>query len=431
VEHKVSIYTLGCRVNQYESRIYATALGERGISVVPFGEECDIAVVNSCTVTAESDRKCRQMIRRAAKCARLGVVVTGCFGEVSPVEAMSVEGVIAVVPNRRKSTLPAVVADILSGNTPAVTRDSVPFEECTGFLTTPDRVRTFIKIEDGCESRCAYCIIPKARGPIRSKSPEIIIKEAECLTLAGSPEIILTGIEVSAFGRDLPQINGRRYTLADLIMDVSSIPSLKRLGLGSLDPSLITDDFIGRISQSEKLLPHFHLSLQSGSSTVLARMRRKYNADMAMTFIERIREHIPEAMISADIIAGFPGESEEEFFESVNFCRKADFLNLHIFPYSPRRGTEAAEMEGQIPDAEKHRRVAYLEQVHLGTKAELMKRYCKDGIPVNVLFERLRNGVLTGHSQHYVELAVKGPRSLVGKVCPVIPSPDGTGILAE
>lgn len=423
----VSIYTLGCRVNQYESSVIAATLEENGFSVVPFGEMCDVAVVNSCTVTAESDRKSRQLLRRAAKYARIGVVATGCFAEISSEAASGTEGVIAVLGNRGKGNVADAVMRAVGMIPDAPEKRADIFGECKEKLTRPERVRTFIKIEDGCESKCAYCIIPKARGPVRSKAPALILEEARALTEAGSPEIILTGIEISAYGRDLP--DRKSYDLSHLIADISKIPSLRRLGLGSLDPSVMTEAFLTNISACDALVRHFHLSLQSGSSSVLRRMRRRYSAEQALEYIARIRRYFPDSNISADIIVGFPDESEAEFAETVRFCERADFLNLHIFPYSPRKGTEAAEMSGQLPDAVKRERASRLESLHARSKAVLMARYAERGTPVHVLFEQCRNGILTGHSEHYVELAVKGSPELVGRICPVIPHADGTGEL--
>lgn len=425
---KISFATLGCRVNQYETSVFSSMLVDCGHTIVPIGEECDITVINTCTVTAESDRKSRQLIRRAAKKSRVGVIVTGCFAEVSPTDAMQIDGVIAVVGNRNKSDVVEYINYYMGESDTLPETDKEIFEECSSRLTVPGRVRTFIKIEDGCECKCAYCIIPRARGPVRSKSPEIILKEASELVRKGSPEIILTGIEISAYGTDF-RSEGNKYPLADLILDLSRDKELKRLALGSLDPTLMTDVFLDKVSKSEQLLRHFHISLQSGCSSVLRRMRRKYNASQAMEYIERIRRYFPDAHVSADIIVGFPGESEEEFLETVEFCRKADFLNLHIFPYSVREETEAAYMDGQVSEEEKKRRAAVLENIHRLTSAELMARYCNKGEPVHVLFEQKKNGVLVGHSEHYVELRVKGPECLVGKICAVIPNPDGTGVL--
>ena len=425
MNYKVSFSTIGFRINQYESSVYADELRKSGIEIVPFGDECDIAVINTCTVTAESDRKSRQLIRRGVKSARIGVIVTGCFAEISKGEAYSIDGVIAVVGNKNKSdTVKAVKCALgIDGNFDL--QDPEVFEECNGVLTVPGRVRTFIKIEDGCESKCAYCIIPKARGPIRSKAPSVILDEADALIKGGSPEIILTGIEISAYGNDFKE-NGIKYDLADLILDMSENPLLQRLGLGSLDPTLMTDRFLEKISGSKQLLRHFHISLQSGCSSVLRRMRRKYNAEQAQEIMDRIRRYFPDANISADIIAGFPGETEAEFLESCDFCREADFLNLHIFPYSVREGTESALMPDQIPESEKKRRVAELEQIHAETRSKLMQRYADRDQGVHVLFEQKKDGVLIGHSEHYVELKADGSAELVGKICEVIPHADGT-----
>lgn len=424
----VSIITLGCRVNQYESSVMANALEKNGIKVVPFGQECDVSIVNTCTVTAESDRKSRQLIRRAAKSASIGVVVTGCFAEISPNDALRLDGVIAVIGNKNKSVVAEAVMRIIKHGGAVSTDSPDSFEKCVGMLTVPERVRSFIKIEDGCESKCAYCIIPKSRGPIRSKAPSEVLKEADILAKAGSPEIILTGIEISAYGKDL-SCDGKKYGLDDLIAELSENEYVKRISTGSLDPSLMSCEFLDKISRSAKLTHHFHISLQSGSSSVLKRMRRKYNAEMAAMYIERIRDYFPDANISADVIVGFPGETEEEFSETCEFCRKADFLNLHIFPYSPRAGTEAADMPCQIPEAEKKRRVSVLEEIHAGTRADLLKRYFAKKSPVHVLVEQKKNGYLTGHSEHYVELRFKGSEKLVGEICPIIMNPDGTAEL--
>lgn len=425
--HTVSITTLGCRVNQYESSVIENALEKYGITIVPFGHECDISIVNTCTVTAESDRKSRQLIRRAAKSASAGVVVTGCFAEISPYNARKIDGVIAVIGNKNKSFVAETVKRILEYGDAEIA-DADRFEECTGMLTVPGRVRSFIKIEDGCESKCSYCIIPKSRGPIRSKAPSEILKEADILAKASSPEIILTGIEISAYGKD-QHWDCEGYGLADLILDLSKNDNIKRICTGSLDPSLMTCEFLEKISGSSKLLHHFHLSLQSGCSEILKRMRRKYNADMAAVFIDRIREYFPDANISADIIVGFPGETEEEFEKTCEFCREADFLNLHIFPYSPREGTEAAAMPCQLSDHEKKSRVSVLEEIHKKTRSVLMERYSQRNDPVNVLFEQKKDGYLIGHSEHYVELKVEGSEKLIGKICPVMPNSDGTGRL--
>lgn len=429
----VSFCTLGCRVNQYESSAVAVALEERGFVAVSFGDACDVCIVNTCTVTSESDRKSRQMIRRAAKYSSGHVIVCGCFAEVSSDCAAAIDGVIAVIGNRNKSAVvDAAVSAVRGGDVCGTAQSSGEFESCDKtVLLRPGRVRSFIKVEDGCEGKCAYCIIPKARGPVRSKSPELVLREAEALAAAGSPEVILTGIEISAYGADLARCaDGSRYDLSHLIRDVSQVPNIHRIAMGSLDPTLMTDEFLARISEVPQLVRHFHLSLQSGSSATLARMRRRYNAEQAMRFIEAARRYFPDAMLSADVIVGFPGESEADFLESARFCEEAELLNLHIFPYSVRLGTEASEMECQIPEDEKRCRAEEMERMHEGARARILSRYCDRTSPVHVLFERERSGILSGHSEHFVELEVPGDKSLVGHICDVIPSADGTGCLA-
>lgn len=427
----VSFCTLGCRVNQYESSAAAVSLEECGFDVVPFGDACDVCIVNTCTVTSESDRKSRQMIRRAAKYSSGHVIVCGCFSEVSPDEASAIDGVISVIGNKNKSDVIKAAKAAVNGDELLLRSDSDVFEGCDStILLRPERVRSFIKIEDGCEGKCAYCIIPRARGPVRSKSPEAVVREATALAAAGSPEVILTGIEISAYGTDLPPADdGSPIDLPYLIERLSAVPEIQRIATGSLDPTLMTDSFLSRIAETPKIVRHFHLSLQSGASATLARMRRKYNAEQAMRFIENVRRVFPDAMLSADVIVGFPGESENDFLESMHFCKEARLLNLHIFPYSQRSGTEAARMSAQIPEEEKKRRAEAMELMHAECRRELLSKYAKRNSPVHVLFERCRDGILSGHSEHFVELEVPGGEELVGKICAVIPKCDGTGIL--
>lgn len=431
----VSFCTLGCRVNQYESSAMSAALEEDGFTVVPFGDPCDVCIVNTCTVTSESDRKSRQMIRRAAKYSSGNVIVCGCFAEVSADSAAAIDGVIAVIGNKNKSAVTEAAKAAASGTgvINADKPDGESFESCdNAMLLHPGRVRSFIKVEDGCEGRCAYCIIPKARGPVRSKSPELVLREAAALAAAGSPEVILTGIEISAYGADLPRNgDGSRYDLSYLIRNVANLTDIRRIAMGSLDPTLMTDAFLARIAEVPELVRHFHLSLQSGSSATLARMRRRYNADQAMRFIEAARRYFPDAMLSADVIVGFPGESEADFLDSARFCEEAELLNLHIFPYSVRRGTAAAEMDGQIPEDEKRRRAEEMERMHEGVRSRIMSRYADRKAPVHVLFERSRGGILSGHSENFVELEVPGDESLVGRICRVMPNADGTGVLYD
>lgn len=417
---RVAFCTLGCRVNQYESDAIAAQLAADGFCVVPFGEEADITIVNTCTVTAESDRKSRQHIRRAVS-ANPGkpLIVTGCFGQVSPEEASSISGVTAVIGNGNKAEIPALVRRLMDGKSIENHVDPMETAAYDGMvLLTPQRSRSYIKIQDGCENRCAYCIIPSARGKVRSKQPDQVIAEATALADAGCQEIILTGIETAAYGRD----SGGEIHLSGLIQQLSAVPGIQRIGLGSLTPTLMREKFLSEIAPIRAVLPHFHISLQSGSSSVLRRMRRPYNAGQAMEFIRSVREFFPEAMLTADVIVGFPGETDEEFCETVDFCREAKFLHLHIFPYSVRKGTEAAGMPNQLSGCVKKQRAAELANVQADIKRSLLDQYVDDHreSPVYVLIEEEKKGHFVGHSEHYVEVRLKTDSGAVGETVPVL-----------
>ena len=417
---RVAYCTLGCRVNQDESDAIAALMEADGFVVVPMGQEADITIVNTCTVTAESDRKSRQHIRRAAA-ANPGkpLIVTGCFAQVSPDAASAIPGVTAVIGNGHKAEIPAIARRLMDGLAcEARTVTDMCLAAYDGLtLTTPRRSRSYIKIQDGCENRCAYCIIPAARGKIRSKQPQDVLAEATALADAGCREIILTGIETAAYGRD----SGGAFDLAGLMEQLNRIPGIERIGLGSLEPNLMREKFLSRISSLTAVLPHFHVSLQSGSSSVLRRMRRPYNAEQAMDFIRAVREYFPDAMLTADVIVGFPGETEEEAAETMAFCREARFLHLHIFPYSIRQGTEAAAMQGQIPDSLKRSRAAKLAKQQAEIKRALLDAYVDShrDIPVQVLIEEEKNGYLHGHSEHYVEVILPTKAGQIGEIVPV------------
>ena len=370
---RVAFCTLGCRVNQYESDAIAASLEADGFQIVSFGQEADVTIVNTCTVTAESDRKSRQHIRRAAA-ANPGkpLIVTGCFAQVSPDAASAIYGVSAVIGNGNKAEIPALARRLIEGESVQNQVDDIDRAVYDGMtLTKPRRSRSYIKIQDGCENRCAYCIIPAARGKIRSKQPSDVLTEAAALAQAGCHEIILTGIETAAYGRD----SGGAFNLAGLMKQLNDVPGIERIGLGSLEPNLMRERFLSEIAPLKAILPHFHISLQSGSSSVLKRMRRPYNAAQAMDFIRAVREYFPQAMLTADVIVGFPGETEAEFEETMAFCREAQFLHLHIFPYSIRRGTEAAGMPDQVPECVKKQRAADLAKQQAEIKRALLEKY--------------------------------------------------------
>ena len=432
--YRVGFCSLGCKVSQYETEALAERFAAAGFTVSDFDAVCDVYVVNTCTVTVESDRKSRQMIRRAIRLnPDAAVIVTGCSSQLHPDEVASIRGVSYVSGNDRKMHLPEIALDLLSRPKTAAVNAvcdlaGVPFERAT--ITKAPRTRAFVKIEDGCNCRCAYCAIPLARGPVRSKAPSDVIDEVRALVASGTREIVLTGIETAAYGIDLDG-----YRLVDLIEDVANKTDVERIRLSSLAPEMMTPAVIKRLSGIKKLAPHFHLSLQSGSDTVLAAMRRPYRTKQVRDAITALREAIPGVTFTTDVIVGFPGETEQTFSETVAFCREARFLRLHVFPYSPRPGTPAASFADQVPGIEKHRRVRELVKVGREVSKDLLSDLIRQKPPLSVLFETRDGEVLTGHSENYIEVKVKTDRDLEGSIRRVLPtslSGDGvTGIITE
>ena len=400
----VGIYTLGCKVNQYESEAIAEALEARGFTLCAPTLPCDAYVINTCTVTAESDRKARQFIRRAIhQNPRAFVLVTGCLAQTQPHSVASIRGVDCVCGNTEKLAVVREAERLFAeGKKPEQPRILLSPPDAKGFepmcISRFDRTRAYVKIEDGCENHCTYCIIPSARGKVRSKAPEEVLDEVRRLTEGGCREIVLTGIETASYGKDLA--NG--YGLADLLEAVDRIPGIGRIRLGSLDPSLMKQSFVDRIARLPSLAHHFHVSMQSGSDRILALMKRKYNRQMALDGMERLRRAMPDVQFTTDVIVGFPGESEEDFLQTVDLARRARFLMIHVFPYSGRSGTPAAGMPGQIPTEEKRRRVSALSAVAAEIREELLAEM--HGKTVEVLFETDEKGFSRGHTASFIEV---------------------------
>lgn len=426
-QYTAAIYTLGCKVNQYESEAIAEELARRNILVCSHEDVCDAYIINTCTVTAESDRKARQFIRRAIQKNPLAIVVVcGCYAQVSPDRISEIEGVDYVLGNADKLYCATVVESLLKNGKPsaptvAVTPiDSAPFEPMK--ICRFERTRAYLKIEDGCESHCAYCIIPSARGKIRSKPMREVLDEVKILIDGGCREIVLTGIETASYGKDIGDIN-----LATLLCEVDKIAGRTRIRLGSLDPSLITPEFVSKIAPLSSLSPHFHLSLQSGSSRVLAKMKRKYNADMAMRAIQLLRDNIPYVKFTTDVIVGFPGETDEDFEETVRFAKDAEFLMMHIFPYSKREGTLAAEMRDQVPSEIKKARAVSLSSLADEIRKDVLARSVIEAPLCEVLFETYSGGYAKGHTPDFIEVSVPSSHPLHAEFRSVmLNSSDGT-----
>ncbi len=418
-KYSVGFVTLGCKVNQYESEAIAERFASLGFTIAKDGDVPTLTVVNTCTVTAESDRKARQMIRRAVTQNPDGyILVTGCTAQSSPDKIASIAGVDFVCGNTDKqAVVDAGVRLVLQGHKNEKAElllrslDGATFEEMT--ISHFDRTRAYIKIEDGCENHCTYCAIPSARGPVRSKEPQAVLDEVRTLVSGGCREVVLTGIETASYGRDLKNVD-----LADLLEAVDHIDGIGRVRLGSLDPSLMTQNFVDRIAKLKSLTPHFHLSVQSGSDTVLARMKRKYNSRMALAGMERLRRAIPNVQFTTDMIVGFPEESDAEFAETLAFAEKAKFLMIHVFRYSKRAGTPASVMSGQIPEDVKAERSKLLSD-----KEKEIRKNILDGIVGHtfpVLFESRENGLICGHTPEFFEVAVPDTDAEHGDILPVL-----------
>ena len=429
----VGIYTLGCKVNQYESEAIAEALEKESVSILAPTKVCDAYVINTCTVTAESDRKARQFIRRAiSKNPDAFIVVTGCFAQTSPEQIAAIDGVDAVIGNTNKLECARIIVEHFKNSNNNVAPcikvapiDEADFEQMS--ISKFDRTRAYVKIEDGCENRCTYCIIPSARGKVRSKAPDALIEEVNALVRGGCREIVLTGIETASYGKDLGGVD-----LSDILCRVDRIDGIGRVRLGSLDPSLIKPAFVDRIASLSCLAPHFHLSLQSGSDRVLALMKRKYNSRMAMQAIELLREKMPNVKFTTDVIVGFPDESEQDFLDTCEFVKKAEFLTVHIFPYSKREGTPAAAMKGQISSDEKSRRLHTLEKICEENTKRILEREVRERPHRSVLFETFKDGYAYGHTDDFLEVCVKSERDMRSVIADVtLISTDGKQIFGE
>lgn len=422
VKPTVGIYTLGCKVSQYESQAIAEAFEEAGFEILPFDALCDVYVVNTCTVTAESDRKSRQMIRRAAAANPAAVVmVTGCYPQANPDMAKILPEVDYVCGTENKTALPARALELMAAGRQALghgpKRPVVEISDLsdTAFqsmkITKAPRTRAYVKIEDGCECRCTYCIIPAARGAVRSKLPGDVYDEVAALAAGGCREVVLTGIETASYGRDLKNV-----TLIDLLERLEDIPNLARIRLGSLDPSLMRDEFIGRVARLKKITPHFHLSVQSGCDRILRLMKRRYTAAGALESMAKMRTLLPGVTFTTDVMVGFPGETDEDFAETVAFCQKARFLNMHVFAYSKRAGTPAAEMPDQVPPAVKKARSAALAALRDELRDRVISEQIQTAPAQTVLFETREGGWWYGHTANFIETKVKSDADLNGEL---------------
>ncbi len=412
---KVAFYTLGCKVNQYETEAMIEMFEKDGYKHVNSEDYADVYVINTCTVTHMSDRKSRQYIRRVKKVNPDALIaVVGCYSQVSPEEILDIDEVNLVMgTNDRRNIVEEIKKLDLSKKISTV--DDImkikEFEEIE-ISQTNDKTRAFMKIQDGCDRYCSYCIIPYARGRVRSRDIINIVEEAENLVDSGYKEIVLTGIHVASYGKDLIE---DQLTLLDVIKKLSQIDGLDRIRLSSVEPILFSDEFVNEISTNKKLCPHYHLSLQSGCDETLKRMNRRYTTREYKEIVDRLRDRIPNVAITTDIIVGFPGETAEEFEITYNFLKELELTQMHVFKYSIRKGTPAANMEDQVDPQIKHDRSEKL----INMSNENFRKYASRfiGNELGVLFEKnLRDDIYEGLTTNYIRVYAKSDMDLQGSI---------------
>ncbi len=410
MKKKVGLLALGCKVNQYETDAYAAMFKSAGFEIASFDDICDVYIINTCSVTNLGDRKSRQMIRRAkAKNRDAVVVATGCYAQVSYEDVKAMEEVDLCIGTAMRSKIVELTKAVMEGKDIDAYVDIMKerdYEELEAESVT-ERTRAYIKIEEGCDNFCSYCIIPYARGPVRSRKYESIVKEAKRLAGIGYKEVVLTGISVTFYGKDT-----KEKELIDVIEGVCAVEGIERVRMSSIDPRAFTDDFIERLKRQEKVCDHFHISLQSGSAAVLKAMNRKYTPEEYLDTLARIRAAMPDAAITTDIIEGFPSETEENFEETKEFVKKAGFSKIHVFPYSERKGT-AASMMKQLPMSVREERAGELGKLGEELRKKFEEKFI--GREMEILFEKKKDGFNEGLTKNYLRVFVSGDEELSGE----------------
>lgn len=411
--NRIAFTTLGCKVNFYDSEAMAELFAEKGYEIVDFDEVADVYVINTCTVTNFGDKKSRQMIRRARRQNKNSIIVaTGCYAQVAPQTVSEIEGINIVIGTKDRVKVVEIVENYRAekGVLNAVTdiKGEKAFERLK-VSNLKDRTRAYIKIQEGCNRYCTYCIIPYARGPVRSRKPEDVIDEVKTLAKNGFKEVVLTGIHVASYGLDLENI-----TLADIIEQVHSVEGIERIRFSSMEPKAVDDEFVSRMAKLPKVCEHYHLSLQSGSDITLKRMNRRYTSEEYAAACERLRKAFPNVAITTDIIVGFPTETEENFRESYDFAERMRLSKIHVFPYSPKTGTPAAKIRPQIAPDVKNERSHKMLELSTRLNREFLSKYIdKD---MEVLFERFDGEYYEGHTRNYIKVLCKSDRVLTNQL---------------
>ena len=412
----IAAFTLGCKVNAYDTQAMLELFQNKGYQVVDFTEKAGVYLINTCTVTNLGDKKSRQLIRRAVSQNPEAVVVAaGCYAQVAPDELSGIEGVNLVIGTKDRNKIVELV-ESYEGESPVCRVYDIQSEkifEPLNINRLRDRTRAFVKIQEGCENFCSYCIVPYARGPVRSRPLADIINEVRTLAAHGFQEIVLAGIQVSSYGKDL-----KRTDLLDVIEQAHLQEGIRRIRLSSVEPGLFTPDFMSSLSKLPKICDHFHLSLQSGCDRTLKRMNRRYTASEYADTVRELRRLYPGVSLTTDVIVGFPGESENDFLESYSFIKDMALSKLHVFPYSRKKGTKASAMPEQISPEIKKDRLNRMLALDKELSARYLERFI--GRELDLLFEtRSRTGYYEGHTTNYCKVSCESEEDLRGRVVPV------------
>ncbi|KYG92325.1 tRNA (N(6)-L-threonylcarbamoyladenosine(37)-C(2))-methylthiotransferase MtaB [[Bacillus] sp. KCTC 13219] len=418
----VAFQTLGCKVNHYETEAIWQLFKEQEYNRIDFEQQADVYVINTCTVTNTGDKKSRQVIRRAVRRNPDAVIcVTGCYAQTSPAEIMAIPGVDIVVGTQDRHKMLGLIKQYREEREPINAVRNIMKNRVYEELDVPaftDRTRASLKIQEGCNNFCTFCIIPWARGLMRSRDPQEVIRQAQQLVDAGYLEIVLTGIHTGGYGQDF-----KDYNLAQLLRDLESqVKGLKRLRISSIEASQLTDEVIEVLRNSKIVVNHLHIPIQSGSDTVLKRMRRKYTMEFFAERITKLAEALPNLAVTSDVIVGFPGETEEEFMETYNFIRDHKFSELHVFPYSKRTGTPAARMEDQVDEEIKNERVHRLIELNNQLAKEYASRFegeVMDIIPEERFKETDNENLYVGYTDNYLKVIFEGAEEMIGKLVKV------------
>ncbi|MFZ7119908.1 MAG: tRNA (N(6)-L-threonylcarbamoyladenosine(37)-C(2))-methylthiotransferase MtaB [Eubacteriaceae bacterium] len=410
-----AFYTLGCKVNTYDTEAMIELFEKAGYKIIDFKGYADVYIINTCTVTNVGDKKSRQMIRKAKRQNNNSIiVVTGCYAQTAPKELEQISEVDLIVGNKDRNKIVELIEKVKSsGNNINIVQDIMKEKEYEELKITKvkDRKRAYIKIQEGCNQFCSYCIIPYARGPIRSRKIENIVLEASELVKQGYKEVVITGINVASYGRDL-----RKYQLIDVLCELNNIEGIERIRLGSLEPMLLTEEFILQLKSIDKLCDHFHISLQSGSNEILIKMNRKYNAKTFNNIISNIKTIFPKSAITTDVMVGFPGETTENYNESYDFIKDIGFSKLHVFKYSKRVGTPAAKMKNQVSESIKEDRSKKLIELSKNLEREYNCSFINQNM--EVLFEqKCKEGYnfYQGHTKNYILVKVNSDEDIVNE----------------